>query len=128
MNGQRFCNELGRRDYVTGMMWKNKGFVQSACTGFFLCLNGKASKEIEWHCKHYKGRGVMKALTGKELCNEMGISTAKLSDTFNKYNADAGKGHPDGFGKKFFPNVPYSVSDSFHVAQVTPVIHYCMGG
>ena len=21
-NGQRFCNELGRRDYVTGEMWK----------------------------------------------------------------------------------------------------------
>ena len=119
--GNRFCNELGTRDYVTDCMNKGHG-------PFRLVLNGKASKEIEWHCKHYKGRGVMKALTGKELCNEMGISTAKLSDTFNKYNADAGKGHPDGFGKKFFPNVPYSVSDSFHVAQVTPVIHYCMGG
>ena len=22
--GQRFCNELGRRDYVTGEMWKSK--------------------------------------------------------------------------------------------------------
>merc|ERR1719473_1885977 len=39
-DGKRFCNELGRRDYVTGMMWKNKGFTQSNCTGFFLCLNG----------------------------------------------------------------------------------------
>merc|ERR1711920_576617 len=27
MNGQRFCNELGRRDYVTGMMWKNTGLT-----------------------------------------------------------------------------------------------------
>merc|ERR1719188_2031226 len=24
-NGQRFANELGRRDYVSGQMWKNKG-------------------------------------------------------------------------------------------------------
>jgi hypothetical protein len=23
-DGQRFCNELGRRDYVTGEMWKSK--------------------------------------------------------------------------------------------------------
>ena len=31
-NGDRFCNELGRRDYVTGEMWKNK-------PPFRLCLN-----------------------------------------------------------------------------------------
>jgi succinate dehydrogenase/fumarate reductase flavoprotein subunit len=24
-NGERFCDELGHRDYVTGEMWKNKG-------------------------------------------------------------------------------------------------------
>ena len=47
-NGERFCDELGRRDYVTGEMNKNKG-------PFRLVLNGKAGKEIEWHCKHYIG-------------------------------------------------------------------------
>jgi len=119
--GERFCNELGTRDYVTDCMNKGHG-------PFRLVLNGKASKEIEWHCKHYKGRGVMKGLTGQQLAQEMGLSAAKLQDTFQRYNADAAKGHPDGWGKKFFPNVPYDVSDSFHVAQVTPVIHYCMGG
>lgn len=25
-----------------------------------LVLNGEASREIEWHCKHYVGRGLMK--------------------------------------------------------------------
>merc|ERR1712054_479532 len=35
-NGRRFANELGRRDYVSGMMFKNKG-------PFRLCLNKKAS-------------------------------------------------------------------------------------
>jgi flavocytochrome c len=119
--GNRFCNELGTRDYVTACMNKGHG-------PFRLILNGKASKEIEWHCKHYKGRGVMKGMTGKELCQTIGVNTSKLTDTFNRYNADAGKGHPDGYGKKFFPNVPYNVNDNFHVAIVTPVIHYCMGG
>ena len=42
IDGNRFCNELGRRDYVTGMMWKNKGVTLGNTTGFFLCLNGKA--------------------------------------------------------------------------------------
>ena len=43
-NGKRFANELGRRDYVTGEMWKNK-------PPFRLCLNKAASAEIAWHCK-----------------------------------------------------------------------------
>jgi len=30
--------------------------------------------------------------------------------------------------KKFFHNLPLDVNDNFHVAVVTPVIHYCMGG
>jgi aspartate oxidase len=41
-NGKRFCDELGRRDYVSGEMFKNKG-------PFRLILNAKASTEIEWH-------------------------------------------------------------------------------
>ena len=41
--GNRFCNELGRRDYVTGMIGKNKGAVQGNCVGVFLCLNSNAS-------------------------------------------------------------------------------------
>ena len=49
-DGNRFADELGRRDYVSGEMNKNKA-------PFRLILNGKASKEIEWHCKHYVGRG-----------------------------------------------------------------------
>ena len=38
-NGKRFVNELGRRDYVTGEMWKNK-------PPFRLVLNKAASDEI----------------------------------------------------------------------------------
>merc|ERR1712019_276673 len=49
-NGKRFANELGRRDYVTGEMWKNK-------PPFRLALNKAASDEIIWHAKHYTGRG-----------------------------------------------------------------------
>ena len=41
-NGKRFANELGRRDYVTGEMWKNK-------PPFRLCLNKAAGEEIIWY-------------------------------------------------------------------------------
>merc|ERR1711972_298810 len=145
INGNRFANELGRRDYVTGMMWKSKGVKLGGTTGFFLCLNGKASKEIEWHCKHYKGRGIMKAYkTMHDFAKEYNIPVANIEATFKQYGEIAdkqekdpasgpyeayggGKSH-DKWGKKFFHNLPLDVNDAFHVAIVTPVIHYCMGG
>jgi len=121
INGERFCDELGRRDYVTGEMNKNKG-------PFRLVLNGKAGKEIEWHCKHYIGRKLMKRFeNGQALANEMGIKVEKLSETFAAYNECAKKG-TDPWGKKFFTNAPFDVNDHFFVSIVTPVVHYCMGG
>lgn len=120
-NGNRFCDELGRRDYVTGEMNKNKG-------PFRLVLNGKASKEIEWHCKHYVGRKLMKKFnSGADFAKELGVSVEKLKETFDQYNAEAKKG-TDKYGKKFFTNVPFDVNDFFHVSFVCPVVHYCMGG
>merc|ERR1712087_9420 len=145
INGNRFANELGRRDYVTGMMWKNKGVQLGNTTGFFLCLNGKASKEIEWHCKHYKGRGIMKAYKSMaDFAAEYKIPLANIETTFKEYGEVAAKQESDPangpyeaygggkswdkWGKKFFHNLPLDVNDNFHVAIVTPVIHYCMGG
>jgi len=121
-NGERFCDELGHRDYVTGMMWKNKG-------PFRLVLNQKAAATIEWHCKHYMGRGLMKHYkNGSELAQEMGISSSKLQETFKKYNEAAKAGKPDQFGKKFFENTPVELNEEFYVAIVTPVLHFTMGG
>merc|ERR1711879_952819 len=146
-DGQRFANELGRRDYVTGEMWKNK-------PPFRLCLNKAASDEIAWHCKHYTGRGVMKFYeSGEALAKDMGVSLATLEATHEAhYQAakktekdpdggswpaypsgkswDAASG-PTGSGKKFYHNIiPGSAvkSEPFYVAIITPVIHYCMGG
>jgi dTDP-4-dehydrorhamnose reductase len=66
-------------------MNKNKG-------PFRLVLNGAASKEIEWHCRHYQGRGLMKRFeSGAELAKELGVSVQVIEDTFNKYNQAAEK-------------------------------------
>jgi len=146
-NGQRFANELGRRDYVTGEMWKNK-------PPFRLCLNKAASDEIIWHCKHYTGRGVMKYYpTGEDLAKDMGVPLKTLVDQHQQhYEAsqktakdpdggswpaypsgkswDAASG-PTGSGKKFYHNVidgSRVATEPFYVAIITPTIHYCMGG
>lgn len=120
-HGNRFCNELGRRDYVSEQMWKNEG-------PFMLLLNSKASQEIEWHCKHYVGRGIMRRFeNGRDVAKALNIAPEKLEDTFKKYNEVAESGKCP-FGKKYFHNLPLTMNEFYHVAQVTPVIHYCMGG
>jgi len=136
--GNRIANELGRRDYVTGRMWDEKK------APYRLILNSKASAEIEWHCKHYKGRGLMKQLSSDGLATEMGIPVTKLKQTFADYTETAKKvtekpnegpyeAYPSGktfdkWGKKFFANYEFFVGDTFHVSVITPVIHYTMGG
>merc|ERR1712203_1019967 len=145
--GKRFANELGRRDYVTGEMWKNK-------PPFRLVLNKAAATEIMWHCKHYTGRGVMKFYeNGAELAKDMGVPLQTLVDETEKHYQAAKKTEKDpdggswpaypsgkswdepsgktGSGKKFFHNIiPGSqvATEPFYVAIITPVIHYCMGG
>jgi len=146
-DGQRFANELGRRDYVTGEMWKNK-------PPFRLCLNKAASDEIAWHCKHYTGRGVMKFYeSGEALAADMKVPLATLEATHEAHYQAAKKTEKDpdggpfpaypsgkswdepsgktGAGKKFYHNIiPGSKfkTEPFYVAIITPVIHYCMGG
>merc|ERR1719197_1367631 len=82
--------------------------------------------------------------SGKALAEEMKVDPATIMKTFQDYNTVAekqltdpnsgpydayggGKSH-DPWGKKFFHNLPLDTNDEFHVAIVTPVIHYCMGG
>merc|ERR1711879_913082 len=98
--GKRFANELGRRDYVTGEMWKNK-------PPFRLCLNKKASDEIIWHCKHYTGRGVMKFYeSGAALAKDMGIPLQTLVDTHDTHFNAAKKTEKDPDGGPL-PAYPY---------------------
>merc|ERR1719169_405633 len=138
-NGNRFANELGRRDYVTGEMWKNK-------PPFRLCLNRAASDEIIWHCKHYTGRGVMKFYpNGAELAKDMGIPLQKLVEVHDAHYQAAKKTEKDpdggswpaypsgkswdecsgktGSGKKFYHNVidgSAVPTQEFYVAIITP--------
>ncbi|KAF7315250.1 Fumarate reductase [Mycena indigotica] len=119
--GSRFVDELQHRDYVTGKIWENKKYP------IRLVLNGPASKEIEWHCKHYVGRGLMKRFeNGDALSKEMGLPPSVLKKTFEDYNNSV-RTKKDPFGKKFFQG-EWKYNDVFHVAIMTPVLHYTMGG
>ncbi|KAI9845957.1 MAG: hypothetical protein M1838_001482 [Thelocarpon superellum] len=119
--GDRFCDELGHRDYVSGEMWKNKFPIR-------LVLNSKSSKVLDFHTRHYSGRGLMKKMTGRELAKESGCSESHLQATFQDYNDIADGKKKDPYGKRFFHNLPFDISDDFHVALMQPVLHFTMGG
>ncbi|KAF2146544.1 uncharacterized protein K452DRAFT_241382 [Aplosporella prunicola CBS 121167] len=123
--GQRFSDELGHRDYVSGKMWEEKEKGQWPIR---LVLNSKASNVLDFHTRHYSGRGLMKKMTGKELAKEIGCGEDALQKTFREYNAIAEGKEKDPFGKKFFHNFPFNVNDTFHVALMEPVLHFTMGG
>lgn len=125
-DGERFCDELGHRDYVSGMMWKEK---EKGKFPIRLVLNGKASNTLDFHTRHYSGRGLMRKMTGQELAKEIGCGPEKLQKTFQAYNAIAEGKQKDPWGKKFFHNMPLDISDEgFHVALMEPVLHFTMGG
>ena len=93
-----------------------------------LVLNSKASNVLDFHTRHYSGRGLMKKMSGKELGKEIGCGEEILQKTFSSYNEIAEGKQKDPFGKKFFHNLPFNVDDTFHVAVMEPVLHFTMGG
>ncbi|RFU72963.1 fumarate reductase [Trichoderma arundinaceum] len=124
-DGDRFCDELGHRDYVSGMMWKEKDKNKFPIR---LVLNSKASNVLDFHTRHYSGRGLMKKITGQQLAKEIGCTPEHLQKTFQTYNAIADGKQKDPWGKKFFHNLPLDINDDFHVALMEPVLHFTMGG
>ncbi|KAI9925030.1 hypothetical protein MW887_006437 [Aspergillus wentii] len=124
-DGQRFSDELGHRDYVSAQMWKEK---EKNKWPIRLILNSKASNVLDFHTRHYSGRGLMKKISGKELAKEIGCGEAALQKTFDDYNAIAEGKKKDPWNKRFFHNLPFNVDDTFHVALMEPVLHFTMGG
>jgi cytochrome b involved in lipid metabolism len=121
----RFCDDLGHRDYVSGKMWEEK---EKGNWPIRLVLNSKASNILDFHTRHYSGRGLMKKITGKELAKEIGCGEAALAASFNDYNDIADGKKKDIWAKKYFHNLPFNINDTFHVAEMEPVLHFTMGG
>lgn len=124
-DGKRFSDELGHRDYVSGKMWEEK---EKGKWPIRLVLNSKASNTLDFHTRHYSGRGLMKKMSGKELAKEIGCGEAALKKTFDEYNEIAKGNKKDPWNKKYFHNMPVEVNDTFHVAVMEPVLHFTMGG
>ena len=63
---------------------------------------------------------------GEALAKEFGLPPSVLMKNFEDYNQSV-RSQKDPFGKKFFQG-EWKYDDFFHVAIMTPVLHYTMGG
>lgn len=136
--GERFCNELGTRAYVTDKMLAHD--AEYAETGvwnketsiptFSLVLSSSAALDGKKHVDLYSHKGLMTKLEGiSALAEWMRIDVNTLRNTMVEYQLDA-LGGKDKWGKVSFRGVPATDLDNetFYVGSVTPVLHYCMGG
>ena len=67
------------------------------------------------------------------MAQDMNFPASDLSETVRDHDSvgqgvSEGRIQTDEFGKKFFCNIPTSLTEKLHVAIVTPVVHYCIGG
>lgn len=126
-HGDRFCDELGTRDYVSGEMLKQ---LEKGNGPLRLVLNSQSDLRLEFHIKHYKQRKLLRTISGSDLASELGVPFEHIQETLEAYNAAAKGDKEDPFGKKYFPTTPYDMEkDNFyHVAYITRVLHFTMGG
>ncbi|VDM20707.1 unnamed protein product [Wuchereria bancrofti] len=131
--GERFVNELGRRDHVTDKILKfcAKNEKAGSAHTAFMVMDDQAVEDFGRASFGFyaKIKGFFKQFnTLEEVANYMGIQSSKLKKTLDEYNeyTNLSLSKEDKFGKKVFPvalkHPPY------YVAVITPAIHYTMGG
>lgn len=58
----------------------------------------------------------------------MQVPLEQLQQQLEQYNqAATAAGSKDAFGKQYFPT-SFDTAGRFWIGQITPVVHYCMGG
>ncbi|GIL68819.1 hypothetical protein Vafri_22014 [Volvox africanus] len=123
--GNRFVDELARRDTVAGAMMRLPGRIA------WLLLGRDAGTEygtsaLDFYCK----RGLMRKVeTLSAAATAMGVSLEHLKGQLDEYTRVAAGGNVDSYGKRVFPNPPDPDQQlPLYLARVTPVVHYTMGG
>ena len=130
--GERFCNELGTRDYASQKIIQNCEMAKdNTITQYesFMLINQKAIDVYGGKVDFYIKKGYLRKFDSIKLFAEkMGISKYydNLVKTIKEYNESADR-KMDQFGKKVFPQ-KFDLNDYIYIGIITPSIHYCMGG
>ena len=130
-NGQRFCNELGTRDYVTEKIIQN---CQKEDTDeidqyeSYLLINQEMANEFGNNFYYYKDiQGfIIQHSNFSELTKNINVDYNTLEKTINSYN-EAFEKKLDEFNKTTFP-YKFNLNDTIYSMIIAPSIHYTMGG
>ncbi|KAF8186057.1 FAD binding domain-containing protein [Mycena galopus ATCC 62051] len=123
--GARFVKEVERRDVVTAAMQGVEGEGRGPVR---LVLGERAAAEVKSHCAFYVGKGLMKRYPdAAAFASDTGIPLENILATFAAYG---GAGDPFGSGVTAPATATdaYTPTEALHVAIITPVVHYTMGG
>jgi aspartate oxidase len=135
--GERFVNELGRRDDVTAAI------LEQANARAFLVLDD-AEGGLAFgkpFLGFYKSKGLVRVANNfAELTaiiagdGDAAVANddvdANVATALNTYRASCAAG-ADAFGKVTFPSANYGTDDKHfpvHIIVITPAVHYTMGG
>ena len=130
-NGERFCNELGTRDYVTKKILENcKKQNTSEIDQYesYLLMNQDMANEFGNNFFYYKNvQGFISEHSNfSELAKNININYTKLENTIISYN-NAYEKKIDEFNKTEF-NYKFNLNETIYSMVIAPSIHYTMGG
>ena len=130
-DGERFCNELGTRDYVTNKILENcqkQNTEEIDQYESFLLMNQEMANEFGNNFYFYKDvQGfILEHNNFSEMANDLNISYNNLENTINEYNEAFDK-KLDKFNKTNFP-YKFDLNKTVYSMIITPSIHYTMGG
>ena len=106
----RFCNEIGRRDYVTDKIFSlDDQYAQTKSWGaerkaplVYLLLSEEGALSIAKHVEFYVWKGLLKKVTGiKGVSDSTGVKEDMIRKTLIDYASSAKQGIDD-FGKSRF--------------------------
>ena len=131
-NGDRFCNELGTRDYVTSKIKENcrkqdtNEIDQYEC---FLLMNEEMANQFGKNFNYYKDvKGfIIEHKNFNELSKNINVDYKKIEKTINTHNDAYDKKIIDKYNKTTFFH-KFDLNKKIYSMIITPSVHYTMGG
>ena len=117
-DGERFVEELERRNIVAQSILKQKGGY-----AFLITDNNLKHSKVDG----YKRKGLIQvADTLEELALKQGIDSIRLTETVSRYNSYVTAGKDADFQRR---NLPGKIEiPPYYIIKVTPAVHHCTGG
>ncbi|MDR1380878.1 MAG: flavocytochrome c [Tannerella sp.] len=118
-DGRRFVNETSTRDVVS------KAILENESKTAFLIFDSAIAQKMKLANQYISEGYVTEAASIGDLAAKTGMNIAETENTVAKYNLLAKDGTDNEFGR---PRIQPLKQAPFYAVEVTPAIHYTMGG